>query len=316
MTSLIPLLALTTIVPSPQQAPRQYNGKLKTFYLLGEERYVIGSKEIIEIGKKRRVALNSVRTAIAFGSKTENIVAQEGKMLVILEATVKNPEKGLINVSTSELFGLRFFDANLKPGDVVYRGGFDRSLNQISKSLKSGESVDSTLVFEFPQKMPHLKMAIYFDRFIAGKNPHYDLTKLITSSGSVFAKTPLEYSPTATVAKEKEFDFDELRIKVIDTQAIEDNGHRVRVKLTNPMVKPISWGWQYATAETVDTNGQVTPMYRNFYPAPEHQNWRMQILPGQSIIGDYYFYPKEATRPTQFKITMNATRRSVTVTNL
>lgn len=308
-------LLLATLTPSGQTAAQnKYDAKLGTYYKLGPEVFVSGSKEKLEIGVQRLVALKSVNTCIAFATKTETIVAKEGKILVIFTATIKNPEKNPISIFSSQTFGLRLYESGFKSGDVNYIGGYDSTLSLANKSIKSGESIDVICVYEFPQTLKNLKIGIYYDRQGTANVPKYDLTQSIPEPTSVFGRSKLSYEGSATVKVGQEFDFDALMFKVIDCKPTSDKGYRVRVEIRNPMLKPVSWGWQYAKAEVSDESGNLTAYYPAFYPLTE--GFSTEVNPGQTVVGDYQFYPTKGSSPKRFSLTMNSTKRSVSVTGL
>lgn len=308
-------LFATTLVTTGQTATQhKYDAKLGTFYKLGPEVFVSGSKEKLEIGVQRLVALKSVKTCIAFATKNETIVAKEGRILVIFTATIKNPEKNPISIFSSQTFGLRLYDSGFKSGDVNYVGGYDASLSLVNKSIKSGESIDVICVYQFPQVLKNLRIGIYYDRQGTTNVPKYDLTSSLPEPTSVFGKSKLSYDGSATVKAGQEFDFEALMFKVIDCKQIADKGYRVRVEIRNPMLKPVSWGWQYAKAEVSDESGNVTAYFPAFYAVTE--GYSTEVNAGQTVIGDYQFYPAKRLAPKTFSLTMNATKRSVTVTGL
>ncbi len=309
------LLMTATFALSGQNATQyKYDGKLGTFYKLGPEAFISGSKQKLEIGIQRLVALKSVKTCIAFATKNENIVATEGKLLVVFAATIKNPEKDPISIFSSQTFGLRIYESGFKAGDVSYIGGYDSSMTIVDKKLKSGESTDVFCVYEFPQTLKHLRVGIYYDRQGTEGVPKFDLTESLAEPKSVFAKSKLAYVGSASVKAGQEFDFEALTFKVLGCEAIADKGYRVRVEIKNPMLKAVPWGWQYAKAEVSDDSGNITSYYPGFYPLTE--SWPNEVTPGQTVIADYRFYPAKGSSPKTFTLTMNATKRTVTVTGL
>lgn len=68
MTQLLSLVAFSCISSAPPQ--NQYTANLGTLYLLGPTTTVSGSKEKLELGIQRLVALKSVKTCLAFGIKS------------------------------------------------------------------------------------------------------------------------------------------------------------------------------------------------------------------------------------------------------
>jgi hypothetical protein len=308
----MPLALLAALALAQTPAPVAYTGKLGTPYLLGPVATVIGSKERIEIGVQRLVTLRSVETAIAFGGKRQTFVAAKGQKLVVFRATIKNPEKNPIRVSPSDTFGLRIFDTKFVAGDVSFLGAFTDSLDPLSMQLKSKQSVDVVTVYQFPETTPHLRIAIYFDRFQAKKDPRFDLTKQIRPARSVFAADAMNYRPTASAQVGKWFDLDDLEFNVASCEKAS-GGYKVRVQVRNPMSVAGRWGWQYAKATLVDAAGERVDYYPDFVATPEHADWRNEIPGGKSVAGDYTFNTGGSFVPVKLVLRMVATERQVEV---
>ncbi len=281
-------------------------------YLIGTVGRTKGEKQVSELGNSRVVTIKSARTAIAFGTKKESIVAGEGKKLVIFEAKIRNPEKKPISVSESQTFGLRVYDTKFTASDVQYRGAATKDLAILDKSLKSGESIDIVAIYEFPAKTPNLRVGIYYHTYIASQAPKFDLTSQLAPPTSIFAESNMSYLPSAQAPLGKSFDLDDLRFKVLGQTTIEGGGIAVRVEISNPMARPGRWGWQYATA-TLLSGTAATTSYPEFYISPEFKDWANEIRPGSTVVGEYRFYPAAGFSAKQFRLQMNGTKRTVTI---
>jgi len=297
---------------APALLQQEYTARLGVPYLLGPTIVVSGSKEELDLGVRRWVTLRSVRTAIAYGMEGRTFVAGEGKMLVILSATIKNPAKLPISVSDSAVFGLRLYDSKLKAGDVKYLGAANGSDGRLDRKLQKGEQVDVQAVYEFPASIPNLRVGTYFDRYDRVKAPKYDLTTLVEKPKSMFAKDALTYLPLATVKAGQRFDLDDLVFKIGAVDAAE-GGYKVHVQVENKMPTPGRWGWQYARAELVSETGEITAYYPDFVVVPAFADWRNSIDPGKTVEGVYTFFPAKPDRPKTFILTMNATKRTVRI---
>ena len=281
-------------------------------YLIGTVGRTKGEKQVSELGNSRVVTIKSARTAIAFGTKKETIVAGEGKKLVILEANIRNPEKRAISVTESQTFGLRVYDTKFTVNDVQYRGAAAKELSLLSKTLKPGESIDIVTIYEFPAKTPHLRIGIFYHTYIRSQAPKIDLTAQLTPPASVFAESVMNYVPTAEASLGARFDLDDLQFKVLGQRKIEQDGTAVRVEITNPMPRPGRWGWQYATAAML-SGATTVNSYPEFYIDPQFQTWGNEIRPGATVVGEYRFYPPAGFSAKQFRLQMNATKRTVSV---
>lgn len=290
-----------------------YKAKLGTPYLVGTVGRTAGEKKATELGNSRLITLNSAHTAIAFATKRETIVARQGKMLVILGSTIKNPEKRTISVADSQTFGLRCYEPTFKASDVAYRRSALKNGDILSYQLKPGKTVDVWSIYEFPDQIPHLKIGIYYHTYIASQTPKFDLTNLVQKSKSVFANSSLRFNTSAEVGLNEKFDLDGLNFRVLEVRKISDGGFAVQIEAANDMILPERWGWQYAQAQIEDTSGRKTLNYSDFYIDSAYSDWGMNIQPRNTITGEYRFYPSNQDEPVKFSLTMNSTNRSVTV---
>lgn len=321
MLALLPLLSLAlgsslgTSSPSAQ-AP-SYTAKLGTFYLLGPVARVSGSKETLDLGIQRLVALDSVHTALAFSTTAQTYVAGEGKKLVMFSATIKNPARGPIDVYPSETFGLRVYESGMKAGDVKYLGAVAADTRaSVSTKLKQGQSTKVICIYEFPAASPNLRVGIYFDRYNAATIPKFNLDASVAKPKSIFALDALNFSSSATAKRGEAFDFEGLTMKVLECVPLTGGSYAVRMELTNPMLAPGRWGWQYAKAILTDSSGRATDFYPDFFVAPESSDWRNEIAPGQTVRGEYRFFPASPGSPVSMTLTMHASKRSVKVNGL
>lgn len=309
----MPAVLTAILLLNPIQAPRVYNGKLDQFYTIGEVARVIGTGERLNFNLQRQIAFQGAYTTLAVGTYLENVVAPAGKQLVIFRSTIRNHQSGPITVGSAEAYGLRVFDANLQPGSVSYVGSFNSKFGELKKTLQKGDSIDVASVYIFPDSMPHLRVAPFFRKYYPKESPHYDLSKLLPNSKSAFTKTPLIHLSKAKSRVGNSFEFEELGLKVLGTNLTEDGGIGVQVEFTTQMQKPVSWGWQYAKAELVSSEGDVQAAFPNFYPSPGYEDWGLYIHPGKKVVGEYRFYPKGVFTPKEFRLTKIATERQVIV---
>lgn len=308
MVAVLPLLLLSA-------SQNVYDGQIGKFYKLGPQVRVSGSGEPLEVGRQRLVALKSVKTCLSFATKEVNCVAGEGKMLVVVEATIKNFEKAPMRVGPADSFGLRIYDQKFDASAHRYFGTFGPDLKSVSAQLKTGQSVDVVRVNEFPAKMPHLRIGIWYDTYSKSQTPKFDVTATLPKPVSVFAVSALNFSSKAEVSADRAFDLDGLNFKVVEVAPIENGGYRVRVKIENPMLLPANWGWQYAEAFVKNESGKETRYYPDFTPTLELAGWRNEVPPGGSVVGDYKFFSTEG-KPTSFRLTTNNSKRTVTVTGV
>lgn len=289
-----------------------FPAKLGTTYLIGPESHITGTKQKIEVGNQRLVTLKAARTALAFGAEQETILAAKGRLLVIFEATIKNPEKSPISITNADTFGIRVYDSGLKAGDVVYRGSFTPTGQTLRFKLKHNESADVVSVYEFPATLENLKVGPYYHTFIASKTPKYDLTTLVSAEKSLFARSALSYVDSASVSERQPFDLGDLKFSVIQIRPHE-GGWAVKVEVSNPYRFPSRWGWQYGKAYLVDAQDNAVANYPDFTVEDAFKDWGFEVKPGQTIRGEYKFFPTGVFKPKTFRLIPNASQRSVDV---
>lgn len=294
------------------QSETSYTAKLGTPYLVGPIATVIGTKERLELGLRRWVTIKSARTALVYGAEKVSYVAPAGRMFVIFEASIKNPEKNPVGVSSSNAFGLRLYDSGLKAGDAKYIDSLKADGSILSARLKKDESVDIVSIYEFPSNLKNLRIGTYFDTYIAKETPKYDLSAKVGRSESVFCDTPLSYRDTATVPQGRPFDLGELEFTAAQISPFE-GGWAVKLSITNPHRFPARWGWQYAKAFLVDASGKEVGHYPDFFVDEAFKDWGLEVSPGKSIRGDLRFFPSGPFKPIKFRLSTVNSMRNVEV---
>lgn len=305
------LFALALITAQTQPAI-VYDAKLGKPYLLGRAIFVYGTNERLYTGTQRLIALKSAETCLAFGAKEETLVAGTGKKLVVFHATIENPETEPISVNNSNCFGIRIYEAGLKPGDVKYLGSFTESLEPLRAKIETHKRIDTVSVYEFPESSPHLRIGIWFDVYDRKKAPKYDLTASLPPAKSVFAATSLVFRNVASARSGQWFDLDDLEYRVIEC-APTSEGFQVRIEVRNPMRLAGRWGWQYGKASLEMSDGTSVPYYPDFFVEPAYENWGHELKAGSSVIGAYKFTVSAPSQPKSFSLTSVATGRRVSV---
>jgi len=294
------------------QTANAYSAKLGTPYLVGPVTTVSGSKERLEIGIRRWVTIKSVRTALAYGAEKETFMAPKGRMLVIFEASIKNPEKNSVLVSPANAFGLRIYESGLKAGDVKYVTSVKSDGSMLSLQLKKNESVDIVSIYEFPSTLKNLRIGTYFDTYIAKETPKYDLSSKLSNADSVFCDSPLSYRDSATVPVGRSFDLGDLVFTVTQITPHE-GGWAVKMDIKNPHRFPARWGWQYAKAAMTDDSGKEVGHYPDFFADNAYKDWGNEIKPGQTIKGELRFFPSGTFKPKLFRLSTTLSGRTVDV---
>ena len=308
---MIPFIALLVGQAAPAFVP---NAKLGTPYLLGYVSVISGTKTVMDVGSERWVTLNSVRTALSFAGKHETFLAAEGKKLVLLNCTIKNPSKTIAQLSPDQTFGVRIFDAGAVKGDYHNAGAVGTSLEPLHKDLKKGESTDFTVVFYAPAKFSTLRIGLFFGHQGLNNMRKYDLTTSVAKSTSVFSTDGLTYSDTAQVSAGQIFELDALEARVLGIRALPGElQYAVDVQITNRTLLPAKWGWQYVAASLTTTTGESIAFYPDFLDQATGKSWYGEIPAGASVTGEYRFNPGKSISVKSCTLKTASTNRTVVV---
>lgn len=267
---------------------------------------------VYEQGRSRIITLNSAFTTLAMSTESEAYVAEAGAKLVVIRATIKNPEKKDISLGPSNSFGARLIQPGFSTEKVKFVAAITRDNKHLNTKLASGKSLEIQQIYQFPYSTPSLKLGIYYDNFYPSDAPKFDLSNKLDKPNSPFAKSALEYVATAKI-KSDEFSIDGYQFKIIAAHAGKDNGNTLLIQITNTLNCPRPWGFQYADVFMYDIKGVETRFYPNFFADDSFADAKNMIPPGKSVTGEYRFYPNEKTKIDTIKINFKSTSRELTV---
>lgn len=315
-----PLLAF----PLAAQAPFKATAQLNVPAQLGTKVYVSGSKEILEIGRHREITLESAELALSFPNHEENVVAASSEKLLILRSRLGNPEKkSNFNVGPSDAFGFRIWQAYKGTGKFQFVFHLDpETLKHARRNVKGGESVKLVSVWRIPADFRDFRLGLSTQG--ATMVPWYDLNASIGKLNSLFADPDgIDSKPSASVPAGKSFEMDGLQIDPrgvsrpsrVAGAAVDPTKpvYVVSLSVSNRLLLPARWGWQYFTAELVGSDGSVTKAYPDLINEATDTSWAGDLASGQATKSQLLFYPSGKIQPAALRLTNGATGRIVEI---
>lgn len=307
---------------APQAAPKPFvaDAKLGESYLIGRTEKSASGKFVNEM-EHLLVSIESAQLALRFPARDKLVVAGENQQLLVLSGTMKNPQQQKVDVYGGSMMNIRFFDAEAGRGrygqETTVRGD---SLTFLTVKLAPGESAPYVMVLRVPSNGPSLKLATLRPY---GPLHRYDLASVATNATSVFPRTGSSIASSANVTAGQQFDFDSFDMKVTSVREVSKIGSyaassgkhlfAAEVQLTNRMLMPERWGWQYCTPELKDASGTAIPWSRDMLDAQSGQSFSRDLNPGESATVVYVFTADSRITPASLTLSMLKTKRQVQV---
>jgi hypothetical protein len=312
--------AQTTSAPKPFKA----TAKLGVPCVIGAESTVIGTREKVEVSSEREVTLDSAELSLVFPNRQENVFARAGEKLLLLRGAIRNHEKtSNAHVTRTESIGLRLWQAYKGSGKFGFVGTFNPStLEYISEQLKPGDSAKFVAVWRIPADLTDFRFGLTYRS--SQKIAWYDLAPVVGPIRSTFA-TPDGTSATdsAKVGASDTFELGALEIRMGGVSEPEtvggmrrpNGGHRyvVNLTVTNRLLLPARWGWQYVTAELLATDGSVLKAYPDIIDLATDRSWYGDLNPGTSMTARFLFPSDTAKYPRALRLTLPDAGRTVEV---
>jgi hypothetical protein len=302
--------------PGIQTPVKQFRAtaKLGVPYTIGEVFTVHGTKEVIDVGELRILTVASTFLDLNYPNLSENISAGPGEKLFIVRGTLKNPSSVELPVGAGALFGMRFFDGKGK-GEFKFIGTFDSQTHKYLRgSLKKGESANLDCVVKVPAKFEDFRVGFYFRS--TGRMAWYDFNPSLKKVSSVFSINGISLEDNAKVSKEKAFDFDAFEmanLQYSESSAVGQHKGVVSVQVSNSMMLPAKWGWQYVTPELVLADGSVVPGDRDLIDQSTGKTWSGDLGGRASMTASFGFSSSPKSAPKFFRLTSVLTKRTVEV---
>lgn len=305
---------LALLLTVAQAKPFAANAELGKPYRVGVDRFVIGTKQKLEPIHWRTITLQSVRTAHAFGAQGENIVAEAGQKLILLDFNIKNPVKRDIRVSTSDTLRVRVWEADQAKLYRYIRATL-RDGGTLSKTLKAGESIDVTIILSAPERTPFVHLGFAYERGSEGSTRWYDIVPIAKKSTSPFSTDGFNFGPSARGKADAPIEIEGLRA-TFGRPVKKADHYAMTVTYTNTLRMPVSWGWQYASTDLQFANGTKVAAYRAVYEPGTDTMWGGQLAPGETRALEYRFYSPPDSPPSQLTMQLETSKRSVIISDL
>lgn len=302
---------LALLLLTAQAKPFVANAELGKPYRVGTDRFVIGTKEKLEPLYWRTITLKSVRTAQAFGTEGENIVAPKGEKLILLDFNIKNPVRSTIRLTTAETLRVRVWEADRAKSFKYIKSALPNG-DILNHELKTGQSKDVTIILSAPEQTPFVHLGFAYERGSEASTRWYDIIPAAKKSSSAFSTDGFNFGPTATVKAEAPFEMDAFRFTVSKPVKRTDH-YAVILTATNILRMPASWGWQYSATELYFAEGKKVDAYRAVYEPGTDTMWGGQLAQGETKQLEYRFYELPEGQPSRFVLKTNDTQRQVSV---
>ena len=307
--------------PAPQK-PFTPNAQLNLPARVGYDAFVIGTKEKLEIGGHRELTITSAELALTFPNRAENVIATAAEKLLIIRGSLRNAEKtSNINLGPSAVVGLRLAQRYTGTGKFAFVLHYDPvTLNHVRHNLKGGQSASFVGVWRIPADFTDFRLGFTSDtpKYVAW----YDFTSTLTRLKSIHAAPGgLTTLPSAQVPANTTFSLDGLTIQPGPlTRPARIAGaatdlskpfYVVNLNVTNSLLLPVRWGWQYINAELIAADGSATKFYPNIINQSNDTPWSGDLDPGATATSQLLFYPATPITPRALRLTILATGRSV-----
>ena len=314
-------LALPLRAQSAPAPPFAADSRLGELYQLGRTMST-ADKTFVDVSEHLLVSVDSARLALRFPAREKLIVAGENQQLLILTGTVKNPQKRSFELYGGSMMTVRFFGTvpAARPLYAQETTVQADSLTSLRRTLQPGESARYALVLRVPSDQPSLTVATLRPY---GPLRRYDLGPVSTSAPSVFARTGADIAHQARAATGAPFDLDSFDMEVTSVREVPKIGsylagsgkfvYAAEVQVTNRMLLPESWGWQYCTPELKDASGGVVTWSRDMLDARTGQTFSRDLAAGESATVAYVFTSATRVAPAALSLTMLKSKRRVEI---
>ncbi len=321
MLAMLVVASFVLQVPQPPPAPFKETAQLGVPFTVGTQMVVHGSNKEIDTGDQRILVLNSARLATNYPNMAENITAGAGEKLLVLRGTFGNPSTVVLPVGPSAFLSIRFFDGAGK-GAFKYVGIYDPNTHQVvHANLRKGESIPFDCVVRVPAEFNEFRVGLYHQN--RAKIAWYDLNPVLGTIASSFSPDGRLLLNAASARRDQRFDLDEFQMKVLGVSEPASvggvaKGDRpllvVSAEVTNTMLLPARWGWQYVTPELLMPNGATVAGNGDLIDKATDKTWSGDLAAGATMTAQFVFRPEQGQRPIAFRLTTLVSKRSIQVT--
>ncbi|MCC6589357.1 MAG: hypothetical protein IT168_21845 [Bryobacterales bacterium] len=306
---LFPLFVGYAFAQQPAAAPKPFTptAALGKPYVIGEDPDDYG-KIKVDYAKKFEITLDAVESALHFPNKHGNVLAKADQKLIVFRGTARNlsPETEA-RLTSGEMFAIRVWKRFEGPGRFQFILGYDpATLAAISTKIPPGGSAKFIEVIEVPAAYTDLQLGIYLRN--RARIAWYDLRPVAKLNSAFAGPDGLTALQTAKIAAGSPFDFDGLDMRVTGSSR-HPNGFTVDLHVTNKMLLPSRWGWQYFTAELIGADGAAIRFYPEVLDTSTGRPWDGDLPAAASTTGRYTFTTSADFVPRALRLTSAATGR-------
>lgn len=307
--SLICALAGVAFAQQPAPAPKPFaaTAALGKPFVIGEDPDDYGQIKV-DYAKKFEITLDSVESTLHFPNKHGNVLAKSDQKLLVFRGTARNvSNEKEARLSSGDMFGIRIWKRFEGPGRFQFVLGYDpATLDAMSVKIPPGGSAKFIEVIEAPAAYTDLQLGIYLRN--RARIAWYDLRPIAKLNSAFAGPDGLTALQTAKVATGSVFDFDGLDMRVTGS-ARQSNGYTVDMQVTNKMLLPSRWGWQYFTAELIGADGAAIRFYPDVLDISTGRPWTGDLPVSASTTGRYSFTTPAAFVPRALRLTSATTGR-------
>jgi len=87
----------------------------------------------------------------------------------------------------------------------------------------------------------------------------------------------------------------------------------VSVEVTNAMLLPARWGWQYTSPELVMQDGSTVGGMRDLIDKATNKTWSGDLPVGATMTAQFIFRPTHGQVPAAFRLTLSSSGRQIEV---
>jgi hypothetical protein len=307
--------------PAPA-APYVADSRLGELYLLGRT-FSTANKSFVDESEHLLVSVETAQLALRFPTREKLVVAGENQQLLLLSGIVRNPQKVDVDVSGGSMMTVRFFGSVPPEARPLYGQEITvqpDSLTSLKVRLRPGESARYTMALRVPSDRPSLTLATLRP---FGPVRRYDLDPVVTNAASVFARSGANVTSSARAAAGETFDLDAFDMKVTSVREVPKVGayaasagkylYSAEVQVTNRMLLPERWGWQYCAPELKDAAGRSVQWSRDMLDAQSGQTFSRDVAAGETATVVYVFSADSRLTPAALTLTMLESKRRVEV---
>ena len=320
LSILLTALSASFLLAQPQPRTEfKADSQLGELYLIGRTEST-ADKKIVITAEHLLISVDSAKLALRFPNRDSITVGGQNQQLLLLSGTIKNPQRGEISVTGGQMAAVRVFGAVAGQVYHVEMVVETESLERLKTTLKPDQSARYTMVIRVPSDRPALTMALLRPY---GPIRRYDFAPVVTRANSVFLNDGVSVSSSAKAVVGQSFDLDSLDLKVTSVREVANIGsyassagknlYAAEIQVTNRMLVPEKWGWQYCTPNLKDASDNSIPWSRDMLDAQSGQTFSRDLAGGETASVVYVFTSGSRIMPGVLTLQMVQSKRQVDI---